>query len=151
VTLRRHQHHTLLVCEPDFFGNPFTQERPDISTTLAVQVNMIRFAQRVGVDPPDVLFQDKIVLAQGCLRESKIYLERLPITKRGDSGWYIGPRAGTLAPTQNELEAIVVYELLQQRQALLPVLCLPVGYMVIVDDDQMVDVVNARNESVRQA
>jgi len=138
----------LAVLEPDFDKDPFRDERADISCTLKIQAHQISFAERVGVEPEVVSFQDKIVLSRGCLQEHEIYLERSAHDRVGDSGWYIGSRDS--ASAQPELEAIRVFQLLRQRQELLPALILPTGYMVVVSGNKIEVVVDPSNNEVQR-
>jgi hypothetical protein len=132
----REQNGQLVISEPNYRGDPFTEWHDDISCTLRVQAeqNEILALAEVEEGVP-ALFQDKVVLAKGCLEEKRVYLERAKDPPPGDSGWYIGPVADD--EQQPKLEAIYVYNLLKSRPALLQVLALPPGYIVVFDGDDI--------------
>jgi hypothetical protein len=48
----------LLVCEPDFGGDPFTEVREDVTCTLAVLVGQAAVINRLGVEPAEGRFDD---------------------------------------------------------------------------------------------
>jgi len=132
----REQNGKLVINEPNYYGDPFTECHDDISCTLRVQVEQNAILQLAEVDDAvPALFQDKVVLAKGCLDEKRVYLERTKNSPPGDSGWYIGPAAG--GKRKPALEAIYVYDLLKERPALLQVLALPPGYLVVFDGDKI--------------
>jgi hypothetical protein len=131
----REQDGELLVCEPDYRGDPFTRWHDDITSTLTVQAQQNDILKQTGAEGVAALFQHKIVLANGCLAEQRIYLHRTKGSPPGDSGWYVGPV--TKSKDQPVYEAMYVYQLLQQRPALLQVLALPPGFMVIFDGDKI--------------
>jgi hypothetical protein len=67
------------------------------------------------------------------------------VPEKGDSGWYIGE----VDQPQNELKAIYSYQLLPLRPALLKVLALPVGYVVVFENDRIEAILNEQNEQLR--
>src|SRR5262245_11184262 len=126
----------MIVCEPNYRGNPFAEWHEDVSCSLRVQGEQLEILELADVKiGAPASFQDKIVLAKGCLSERRIFLFRSKAPSAGDSGWYIGPRDGGEA--EPEYEAIYVFELLKHRPALLQVLALPPEYMVTFDGDQI--------------
>lgn len=130
----------LVVCEPNFDTNPFS-EREDVTTTLKVLLEQSILLQRLGVAPLDFRFDDKIVMANGCLAEQNVVLTRSEPTP-GDSGWYICGMRNDVT----ELEAIYTCQLLHTRPAFLQVLSLPAEYMVVFDGDQIEFVLNPAAE-----
>lgn len=130
LTLRR-RGDELLVCEPDFDGDPFHGVREDVTCTLRILMGQVAVVRRLGLRPVEIRFEDKVVLAKGCLAGRRVYLQRSQ-PRPGDSGWYVGPVDGP-APEQRpeSFEAIHVFELLRRRASLLQVLALPAGYLVV--------------------
>jgi hypothetical protein len=110
---------------------------------------MVQFAQRAGVEPEDVTFQDKVVLAKHSLSAEQLYLERCEHTEAHDSGWYISRRDALDQDT--EFEALWVYQVLRQRPVLASVLALPVGYLVLVDGNTIEAVADPDNNEVWHA
>jgi hypothetical protein len=75
LTLRRRRDE-VLVCEPDFDGDPFRDLREDVTCTLAVLAGQAAVVNRLGVEPAEARFDEKVVLARGCLAERRVYLQR---------------------------------------------------------------------------
>jgi hypothetical protein len=147
LTLRR-RGGDLVVCEPDFDGDPFHEIREDVTCTLRVLMGQVAVVQRLGLVPVEIRFDDKVVLAKGCLAQRRVYLQRSQ-PRPGDSGWYVGPVDGP-APEQKpeNYEAIHVFELLHRRAALLRVLALPARYLVIFDGDEVQGIADPNNNEV---
>lgn len=153
LVLRRQQDMTLLVYEPNFMNDPLTEEMPGATYTLKVQSAQVEFADRAKVTPLVTAFQEKIVIERGCLSSNKIYMSRVtPSRENNDSGWFIGAQkcVGIASDSEAdvELDAIYAFELLRARPALLPTLILPSEFMVMVEGDGIVGVINANNETV---
>jgi hypothetical protein len=140
----------LVVCEPDFTRNPFTDVVEEVTSTLRTLVQQNDLAQRAGAQPVQISFQDKIVLTKGCLEHDAICLQRGEVhPEKGDSGWFIGPQ-GDRAESP-ELEAIYAYELVSRRPKLAAALALPSGYMVMASGENIQTVINASDEVVLQS
>src|SRR5262249_23483535 len=122
----------LLVCEPDFGGDPFTEVREDVTCTLAVLVGQAAVINPPGVEPVEVRFDETVLLAKGCLAQRRVYLQR-SAPRPGDSGWYVGPVDGP-APGQKaeDFETLYVFELLSRRAALLQGLGLPPAFLAVL-------------------
>lgn len=132
----RQQDAGLVICEPNYQGNPFAEWRDDISCTLRVQGEQLEILAVAEVeDGMPASFQDRIAFGKGCLSERRIFLFRSKDRPEGDSGWYIGLRDGP--EQQPAYETMYVYELLRLRPALLQVLALPPEYMVTFDGDHI--------------
>jgi hypothetical protein len=144
----REQGNALVVCEPDFGGDPFHDYVPTVDTTLRILSEQVALSNRLGVAGYDVYFDDKLIMAQGCLHMRDIYLERMAVETAHDSGWYIGPVGGGTDQPAEELESIFVYQLLQQRPELIKVLILPPGYLVIFHDDEITAIFTASGKNV---
>ncbi len=128
----------LLVCEPDFMGNPFEDEVDTLDATLDIQSRQNAKVIEVGVAPMAISFQDKIIVSKGALDLPSLYMERkAPVPEKHDSGWYIGERDFGRTKPASELEAIFAYQLLRYRPHLLDMLTLPSGYLVFVNGDEI--------------
>lgn len=147
LIFRNFDDNQLILCEPDFSRNPFSEEKNSIDFTLEVQALQNSFAKRCGVDPIATLFQDKIILVKGCLDKEKLFMERIePDLEKGDSGWFIN----TLEDDSEDIEyeAIYSFQLLKLRPELMSVLMLPPGFIVLVDKNTIEKVINEKNEVV---
>ncbi|WP_373883235.1 hypothetical protein ACEQ85_01350 [Acinetobacter pittii] len=147
LIFRNFDDNQLILCEPDFLSNPFSEEKYSIDFTLEVQALQNSFSKRYGVDPIATLFQDKIILVKGCLDKEKLFMERIePDLEKGDSGWFIN----TLEDDSEDIEyeAIYAFQLLKIRPELMSVLILPPGFIVLVDKNTIEKVINEKNEVV---
>jgi hypothetical protein len=126
----------LVVCEPDFDGDPFHHTVPEVDRTLRVvseQAGICRLVRAVGLD---VSFDQTMIVTKGHLSTPRIYLDRRQPEVKEFSGWYLGPFEEK-APTQNQnqLESLYTYQLLKLRPAVLKVLDLPINYVVVFSGD----------------
>jgi hypothetical protein len=145
LTLRQHEENQLIVCEPDFSNDPFTQEVESIRWTFEITARQNSFAERCGASQQAISFQDKIIMEKNVLSRPSLVLSRIaPVPERGDSGWYFADReCRTGTP---ELEAIYAYQLLAARPGVIEALTLPEGYMVSVEGSQITSVANPQDE-----
>ena len=124
----------LIVCEPDFSGDPLENFVAEVDRTLRVQAAQAAVCKRVGAIGPDVRFDQTIVMEKGCLSSSRLYLDRTVTTFEEFSGWFIGSRMDVSVNSRAEdLEVLLVHQLLQRRPVVLNSLQLPVGYFVTVN------------------
>ncbi|ADI91577.1 immunity protein Imm33 domain-containing protein [Acinetobacter oleivorans] len=147
LIFRNFDDNQLILCEPDFSRNPFSEEKNSIDFTLEVQALQNSFAKHCGVDPIATLFQDKIILVKGCLDKEKLFMERIePDLEKGDSGWFIN----TLEDDSEDIEyeAIYAFQLLYLRPEIMSVLILPPEFIVLVDKNTIEKVINEKNEVV---
>lgn len=145
LTVRRTGDDAIL-CEPDFAGDPFSSVVEDLTRTLWVQARQADVLGRLGLEGEPTAFSDKVVHATGCLGDRRVYLERQPATGVDDSGWFIGPTVGGSAP--DRYEGIHAYQLLFARPAALQVLCLPVGYLAVLEGEEVAAVVDPTDGEV---
>jgi hypothetical protein len=137
----------LVVCEPDYFGNPFQDELRSVDVTLEVQSRQNEFAARLGVTPVLISFQDKIVVAKGVLNDSMLYMERgTPCPEKNDSGWYIGKQGQDNGSP--ELEGIYAFQLLREQPHLFNALILPAGYVVFANEHGIERIFDSENKLV---
>jgi hypothetical protein len=147
LTLRRRKE-GLQVCEPDFDGDPFRNLRDDMTCTLAVLSGMTAVLHRVGVEGVPARFDEKVVLAKGCLGGRRVHLQRSE-PEPGDSGWYVGPADGPASEQgADSYEAMYLFQLLRTRPALLQLLALPPGYLAVLDGNDIEAVVDPDNNDV---
>jgi hypothetical protein len=143
ITVRR-LNSKLVLFEPDFGGDALAAVRPDVTVTLWVLSQQSDLLVKLAVEGVAARFDEKVILATGVLRDTRIYLERTPDVSVGDSGWYIGPVEGEDA-TDGPLEAIRLYELLKLRPAVMPVLALPPGWLIVFNGDHIEAVLNEQD------
>jgi hypothetical protein len=139
----------LVICEPDFEGDPLHDYRPQVEHTLRILTQQVALLKHTGSEGVEARYLDKVVIAKGCLGTERIYLERTATDADADSGWFVGEVEGEeMKYTVEELEAIYVYQIFQIRRALMKVLALPPGYMVVFRGDYIEEIFNADGSSV---
>ena len=94
----------------------------------------------------ELRFDEKVVLARGCLQQPRVYMEHTATTSAGDSGWYVGPVEGS--NDVQEYEALYVYQLQEHRPALLQATALPVGFLVVFDGDHIEAVLDGNGTNI---
>lgn len=147
LTFRRQADESFIVCEPNYFKNPFQDELRSVDLTLEVQARQVDFVTKYGIDPQITSFQDKIIFAEGALSVAQIYMERSsPNAEKHDSGWYIRPRAKS--EVQPKLEAIYAFQLLTFRPELFDILILPTGFAAFVNENGVEEILDAQNNSI---
>jgi len=136
----------LLVCEPDFWGDPFRNIREDVTCTLTIFAKQSKVLSILGIEGVPTTFEEKITLSPKCLDAGRIYLKREEPKFPGDSGWYIGrsekPSVG------DKHEVMYAYQLLDHRAELLQVLSLPPGFLAVFNGDSIDAIINDKNEDV---
>lgn len=138
----------LLVCEPDYAGDPFRDLSEDVSRTLAVLARQSDVLKRVGAQMTPARFDERVVVAEGALGARRIYLHRRERTTPDDTGWYVGH----VERQDGEpiLRSLRVYEVLRERPELGRVLALPADYVVVFDGDEIAGIQNEREQEVWQ-
>jgi hypothetical protein len=148
LTLRGNEDE-LVVCEPYFSNDPFQDYLPVVDDTLRVIAEQVAVLKRVGAEGVAASFRDKVVIAKGCLQANRLYLERKATQAAHDSGWYIGYiEEAETKKTIDDLEAIYVYQLLNQHRSLMQVLALPPGYLVVFNGNLIEAVFNEDDNNV---
>ena len=129
----------LIVCEPDFDRNPVADLRPRVATTLAVLLQQISVAMRVGAEPADVAFDDDVIARRGAIESPHIGLYR-EAPEPGDSGWRV--MAADMAPSTDpeDFEVLPAYALVRRRPTLVALLGLPPEYGVEVTGERVLHV-----------
>ena len=140
VTLRKTNENEFTVFEPDFEGNPFTEEISNVSYSLLIQAEQNQFAASAKVAPLFVSFQDKIIIKKNCFDSNQLFMTRVePNFKNNQSGWFIENRSksNTKIVSEGDFVGIYAFELMKLQTSVVQVLGLPPGYMVIVDNDKI--------------
>lgn len=138
----------LVVCEPDFDGDPLRQTRPTIDVTLSVLARQVAFLRRVSAPPFEVRFDQFTIVKRGALAAKRLLMTRQTVNEADDSGWYLaeeGDAAATTSP--DDLIGVRVFALLQQRAGALPALALPPGFTVLLEQEQIFGVWDADGQA----
>jgi hypothetical protein len=148
LTLRDEPSGELIVCEPDFGGDPLRESRPRIDTTLAVLAEQTALVRRAGVEPADVAFDQFVIVARRALASPVLHLFRANASNDEDSGWSITAPGETASPDAPEdYAAARVYQFLELRRAILTVLALPPQFAAVVDGDRIVTVLDDHGQT----
>lgn len=138
LTLREHDGGALIVCEPDFGGDPIAEVRPRVDTTLSVLAEQTRVVRRTRVTPRDSTFDQAVVVARGALGALSLHLFRSEPLHDGDSGWSVtAAESASSSESPDDFEPVRSYMFLQLRRIVLSALMLPVGTAVVVDGDRL--------------
>lgn len=146
LTLKRRDSE-IVVCEPDYSGIPLSDVVEDVTRTLWVQAQQVDVLRKLGIEGSPARFQDKVVLARGCLDEPGVFLQRQEIQEPGDSGWFIG-RVEEASDAGGEYEGLCVYQLLFRRPALLRVMALPPEFVVVFNGDRIESILDSQDRPV---
>lgn len=133
----------LVVCEPDFAGDPLRDVVPRVDTTLEVIAGQTALARRVRVTPADVGFEQYVVTARGVPRAETLTLFRSAPRDEEDSGWSIvSSDTGAASENPDDYEAVQVYRFLTLRRAVLSALILPPEYAAVLTGGQITAVLD---------
>jgi len=122
----------LMLCEPDFDGDPLTQTRPRIDVSLDVMAQQAAFAHARQVEPLDTRFDQILIVGRGALARPDIQAFRDP-PDGTDSGWSVTELGTEPSEDPDAFETLAVHRLLRLRPALLSLLILPPGYGLILE------------------
>ena len=103
------------------------------------------------VTPETIRFDDKIAVAKGSIVKPKICLQRF--RDLGGSGWCVNEifqnKDGKFSNVDTtEYESIYAYQLLNIRPSVLKALMLPYDYIVVIDGDDIIELLNEKDESI---
>ena len=150
------------ILAPDYDGDPFRETTEDLTRALLIMLSQINILKRYRVDGAPCRFDDKLILTKGALDRPLISLERSGAAFEGDSGWFLqGLRRaedGSLTPVApvgfeaaEELPAeaygsMYAWQLLDKRPAAAELLLLPRGYFAALDGDEVLEILNDKDE-----
>ena len=146
LTLKRRDSEIVL-CEPDYAGNPFSDVVEDVTRTLWVQAQQVDVLRKLGLEGSPARFQDKVVIAKGCLDEPRVFLQRQGTQEPGDSGWFLG-HVQENQDTGGDYDSLYVYQLLFRRPTFLQVMALPPEYVVVFNGDQIESILDPQDRAV---
>jgi hypothetical protein len=131
----------LRICEPHFFGNPLGEVNSTLDVTLGVLVEQLQWLRRVGEHGADAFFDQNLVFTRDAAAADDLFALRGQAQSRADSGWSVAPvpQRGARIDT-SDLSAVPVYALVDGRFGLLSILTLPVGYLVRLKQDEVMDI-----------
>src|SRR5580765_6896940 len=137
----------IVLCEPNYAENPFSEIVEEVTRTLWVQAQQADVLRNLGLAGLPAMFQDKIVVAKGCLDEPRVFLQRQDTTEPRHAGWFSG-RVKESQPKGEDYDGIFVYQLLFVRPALMEAIALPAGYIVVFDGNRIESILDPQDRPV---
>jgi hypothetical protein len=131
----------LRICEPAFDGATAEGLHPRLDTTLGVIAAQLVWLDRLGEIGRDVTYDQVLVVTRDALMARDVFALRGEAAAAEDSGWSVAPvpRPGEPIDRSGQ-QALPVHRLVALRPGLLPVLALPVGYLVTLAGEEVVEV-----------
>ncbi|HHT04564.1 MAG TPA: hypothetical protein GX005_09640 [Bacteroidales bacterium] len=136
---------------PDYMKSPFSDTTDDLTIALWIQLEQIDFLRLYNLQGMSVRFDDEIVVAKNALQSKFISLQRFP--DLGGSGWCIEAIEKDENGVFSDIDATnydtcYIYQLLKVRPELIKVMVLPYDYIVVFENDIIIEVLNEHNESI---
>ena len=128
----------------DFEADPFKDVTEDLTIALWIQSEQANFAKELQINPSEIRFDDKILIAKGVFEDEHAYLQRQNTQSQRDSGWFMGYQR----QDNEEFVGIYAFELLKWNPKLIKVLVLPTDYLVIVNDGEIHTILNDSDEEI---
>jgi len=141
------------VVAPDYLKSPFFDTTEDLTIALWIQLEQISLLRLYDVEGQLTRFDDEIGIAKGALQQRHIRLQRFSDVGDGVSAWCVeaiekgDDGRYRIVPT-SDYETLYLYQLLTIRRELLRPLLLPNDYVVVFDNDTLVEILNEQNESI---
>jgi hypothetical protein len=136
----------IVVCEPAFHGNPFSQSNQDVTLSLAILGAHDEMIQALGVEPEPISFHHSVLISRGCLSERRLVMHRRTAVQGDVAGWTIGVEGEEVVEEEERAEWIRATEILRVRRLLIVPLIAPVGWKVTWDGDTVVSMTGAMDE-----
>ena len=131
----------LRVCEPRFSRDAVGDLNRELDTTLGVLTEQVKWLRQLGMQGTDAYFDQNIVATEDALSAADIFALRGEPESEADSGWSVAPvpAAGGEIDT-SALRAVPIGDLVAARPGLLPIMTLPVGFLVRLNGNRVVEV-----------
>ena len=128
----------------DYEANPFKDFTADLTVALWIQSEQASLTKELQINPSEIRFDDKILIAKGVFEDEHAYLQRQNTQNQRDSGWFMGYQK----QNNEEFVGIYAFELLRWNPKLIKVLVLPTDYLVIVNDGEIHSILNDCDEEI---
>ena len=135
----------------DYTKSPFVDTTKDLSLAIWIQYEQALFLREHNIEGRAIRFDDVIAVAKEALDKESISMPRF--SDLGGSGWCINEvridenKKFSIRDT-DEYETIYAYQLLHFRPQLMNTLLLPYDYIVVCNGDEVVEVLNDKDESI---
>lgn len=139
------------IVTPDYTKNPFVDTTDDLTVSLGIQFEQINILKSYNIVGEGIRYDDKLAVAKNALNKEYIYLQRF--SDLGESGWCVNEitldKSGKFScKTADEYESYYAYQLLNIRPSLVKILLLPYDYIVILRNDDVLEILNEKDESI---
>ena len=139
------------IVTPDYESTPFLKVTEDLTLAFWIQMEQLDMLQKYHINGETIRFDDKIAVAKGSIVKPKICLQRF--RDLGGSGWCVNEifqnKDGKFSNVDTtEYESIYAYQLLNIRPSVLKALMLPYDYIVVIDEDDIIELLNEKDESI---
>lgn len=128
----------------DYEANPFKDFTEDLTVALWIQSEQASLTKELQINPSEIRFDDKILIARDVFEDEHAYLQRQNTQSQRDSGWFMGYQK----QNNEEFVTIHAFELLKWNPKLIKVLVLPTDYLVIVNAGEIHTILNNRDEEI---
>lgn len=128
----------------DYEANPFKDFTEDLTVALWIQSEQASLTKELQINPSEIRFDDKILIAKGVFEDEHAYLQRQNTQSQRDSGWFMGYQR----QDNEDFVGIHAFELLKWNPKLIKVLVLPTDYLVIVNDGEIHSILNDCDEEI---
>ena len=128
----------------DYEANPFKDFTEDLTVALWIQSEQASLAKELQINPSEIRFDDKLLIAKGVFKDEPSYLQRQNTQSQRDSGWFMGYQK----QNNEDFVGIHAFELLKWNPKLIKVLVLPTDYLVIVNDGEIHKILNDSDEEI---
>lgn len=134
----------------DYKKNPFQDFTEDLSLSLSIMKDQLIITKRTGLMSQDIItFQDSLLVRKSVFNSHRFYFEKQQEKEKNDSGWYMGSLDDTTQSSfPDDYTSLLLYQLLSLCPNALSILNLPVGTIVIIEDNEIVRICDANNKEV---
>lgn len=139
------------VVSPDYETTPFSEITEDLTLAFLIQMEQLALLQKYHINGETIRFDDEIAVAKDSITKPQICMQRF--RDLGGSGWCVNEISQSedgkfFNVNISEYESIYAYQLLNIRPSLLKILMLPYDYLIVFDGDDIVEILNEKDESI---
>lgn len=139
------------VVSPNYETTPFSEITEDLTLAFLIQMEQLAILQKYHITGERIRFDDEIAVAKNSIAKPLICMQRF--RDLGGSGWCVNEISqsedGTFFNADaSEYESIYAYQLLHMRPSILKILMLPYDYLIVLDGDDIVEILNEKNERI---
>lgn len=128
----------LVIAAPDMANKNISVFQDNLDFVLQVLVEQAVLLKSLSCDGEPAFYNHKVVVHQEVFKTFNWYLERQLSTGENDSGWYMGTQDDDPdPPKKDQLTSYYIYELLLIIPEVTPILALPRGYMITMENRRL--------------